>query len=135
MDRSIQEEGIDDDASYMHGFASDLVQESTAAVPRVWIPVLGEGKEEQIIRLYDYVKPDEICPVLPSPSVNPRRADDLIAEYRAILFDRLRVEPQNIIYASEWNPFEVYRQIYRTMERYNSALQALDKCKIVVSAL
>ena len=53
MDRSIQEEGIDDDASYMHGFASDLVQESTAAVPRVWIPVLGEGKEEQIIRLYD----------------------------------------------------------------------------------
>ena len=81
------------------------------------------------------LKPDEICPVLPSPSVNPRRADDLIAEYRAILFDRLRVEPQNIIYASEWNPFEVYRQIYRTMERYNSALQALDKCKIVVSAL
>lgn len=135
LDRNIQEEGIDDDASYMHGFTSDLVQESTASVPRIWIPVLGEGKEAQLIRLYDHVRPDEICPVLPSPSVNPRRADDLVAEYRELLFDRLRVEPSNFIYASEWNPFEVYRQIYRTMERYNDALEALGKCKIVVSAL
>lgn len=135
LDRSIQEEGIDDDASYMHGFTSDLVQESTASVPRIWIPVLGEGKEAQLTRLYDHVRPDEICPVLPSPSVNPRRADDLVVEYRELLFDRLRVEPPNFIYASEWNPFEVYRQIYRTIERYNDALEALGKCKVVVSAL
>lgn len=135
LDRNIQEEGIDDDASYMHGFTSDLVQESTASVPRIWIPVLGEGKEAQLIRLYDHVRPDEICPVLPSPSVNPRRADNLVAEYRELLFDRLRVEPPNFIYASEWNPFEVCRQIYRTVERYNDALKALGKCKVVVSAL
>lgn len=135
LDRNIQEEGIDDDASYMHGFTSDLVQQSTESVPRIWIPVLGEGKEAQLIRLYDHIRPDEICPVLPSPSVNPRRADDLVAEYRELLFDRLRVVPSNFIYASEWNPFEVYRQIYRTMERYNDALEALGKCKGVVSAL
>jgi len=135
LDRSIQEEGIDDDASYMHGFTSDLVQKSTASIPRIWIPILGEGKEAQLIRLYDHVRPDEICPVLPSPSVNPRRADDLVSEYRELLFDRLRVEPHNFIYASEWNPFEVYRQIYRTVGRYNDALDALGKCKVVVSAL
>ncbi len=135
LDRSIQEEGIDDDASYLHGFESDLVQESTANVPRIWIPVLGEGKGEQLVRLYDYVKPDEICPLLPSPSVNPRRADDLVAEYREILFDRFLVEPQNFIYASEWNPFEVYRQVYSTIVRYNDALDALGRCKVVVSAL
>jgi len=135
LDKKIQEEGIDDDASYMHGFTSDLVQESTASVPRIWIPVLGEGKLEQLKRLHDHVHPDEICPVLPSPSVNPRRADDLVAEYRELLFDRLHVEPHNFIYASEWNPFEVYRQIYRTVERYNDALDALGKCKVVMSAL
>jgi hypothetical protein len=67
--------------------------------------------------------------------VNPRRSDNLVAEYRDFLFDRLRVEPCNFIYASEWNTFEVYRQIYRTVERYNVALEALGKCKIVVSAL
>ncbi len=135
LDRSIQEEGIDDDASYMHGFTSDLVQEATATAPRIWIPVLGEGKRAQLVRLYDHVRPDEICPVLPSPSANPRRADDLVAEYRELLFDRLDVEPRNFIYASESNPFEVYRQIYRTVVRYNDALKALGKCKVVVSAL
>lgn len=95
----------------------------------------GEGKNEQLIRLYDHVRPDEVCPVFPSPSVNPRRADNLVRQYRELLFDRLRVEPLNFIYASEWNPFEVYRQVCRTIERYNSALDALGKCKVVVSAL
>jgi len=133
--QKIQEEGIDDDAAYMYGFSSDLVQEATASAPRVWIPVLGEGKKEQLIRLYHHVRPDEICPVFPSPSVNPRRADDLVREYHELLFDRFRVEPPNIIYASEWNPFEVYRQVCRTIERYNSALDALGKCKVVVSVL
>lgn len=135
IDEMIQEEGIDEHAAYMHGFSSDLVQEATATAPRIWIPVLGEGKEAQLTRLYDHVHPDEICPVFPSPSVNPRRSDDLVAEYHELLFDRLRVEPPNIIYASEWNPFEVYRQIYRTIERYDDALKSLGKCKVVVSAL
>ena len=135
IDEKIQEEGIDDNAGYMHGFSSDLVQEATASAPRIWIPVLGEGKGAQLSRIYEHVRPDEICPVFPSPSVNPRRADDLVAEYRELLFDQLRVEPPNIIYASEWNPFEVYRQIYQTIERYNNALEALGKCKVVVSAL
>ncbi len=135
IDEGIQEEGIDDHAAYIHGFSSDLVQEATATVPRIWIPVLGEGKEAQLRLLHDHVGPDEICPVFPSPCVNPRRTDDLVAEYRELLFDRLRVEPTNIIYASEWNPFEVYRQIYRTIKRYNNALQALGGCKVVVSAL
>lgn len=135
LDKMIQEEGIDDHATYMHGFSSNLVQESNASSPRIWIPVLGEGKSEQLTRVYNLVRPDEICPVFPSPAVNPRRADDLVREYRELLFDRLRVEPSNIIYTSEWNPFEVYRQICRTIERYNSALDALGKCKVVVSAL
>lgn len=135
MDKNIQEDGIDDDATYMHGFASDLVQEATSSVPKIWIPVLGEGKEAQLMRLYDQVRPDEICPLLPSPSVNPRRSDDLVSEYRVFLFDQLGVEPPNFIYASEWNPFEVYRQIYRTVERYNVALKDLGRCKVVVSAV
>jgi len=135
IDEKIREDGIDDHAEYMHGFSSDMVQEATATAPRVWIPVLGEGKEEQLERLHDHVRPDEICPVFPSPSTNPRRADDLVAEYHNLLFDRLRVEPSNFIYASEWNPFEVYRQIYETIKRYNDALETLGGCKVVVSAL
>lgn len=135
LDETIQEVGIDKSATYMHGFSSDLELEATTGVPIIWIPVLGEGKEAQLIRIYDHIKPDEICPVFPSPSRNPRRADNLILEYRELLFDRLRVEPQNIVYASEQNPFEVYRQIYRTITHYNNALDVLGRCKVVVSAV
>ncbi len=135
LDKSIQEEGIDETACYLHGFSSALEREATAGIPVVWIPVLGEGKETQLIRMYDNVKPDEICPVLPSPSRNPRRSDNLLMEYRDLLFDRLRVEPQNVIYTCEHNPFETYRQIYKAIQRYDDSLKPLQGCKIVISAV
>jgi hypothetical protein len=79
--------------------------------------------------------PDEISPVLPSPSVNARRSDNLLLEYRDLLFDRLRVEPRNFIYACERNPFEVYRQIRKAVLHYRDALRPLGDCKVVLSAL
>lgn len=135
LDRSIRDVGIDDTASYIPGFASDLDMEATAEVPKVWIPILGERQATQLERIYHLVTPDEICPVLPSPSLYPRRGDDLLLEYRELLFDRWRVEPQNIIYASEQNPFEAYRQVHRTVRHYHQALQPLRGCKAAISAL
>ncbi len=72
--------------------------------------------------------------VLPSPAIDPRRADNLIDEYRELLFSKFRADPTNIIYACEWNPFEVYRQIRRTIKQYNVALEALGGCKAFVSS-
>ena len=45
------------------------------------------------------------------------------------------MEPRNILYAAEKNPFEVYRQIYRTSIHYYDALDAVDGCRVVVSAV
>ncbi len=135
LDTRIREEGIDENASYLLGFSSDMEREASANVPKVWIPVLGEGKETQLIRIYDHVNPDEICPIIPSPSIDPRRGDALIIEYMELLFDKFRVEPRNILYAAEKNPFEVYRQIYRTSIHYNDALAAVGGCRVVVSAV
>ena len=56
-------------------------------------------------------------------------------EYRELLFDQLRIEPTNIIYAAERNPFEAYRQIRRTILQYGRALEPLGGCRSVVSAL
>jgi len=64
----------------------------------------------------------------------PRRGDNLVNEYRELLFRTFRVEPQNMIYACEWNPFEVYRQIRRTIVDSNTTLQRLGGCKTVVSS-
>jgi len=135
LDRIIHPVGIDDDATYLHGFSGGIDLEATAEIPRLWIPILGEDRDGELIRIYDLVQPDEICPVLPFPSGNPRRGDDLILEYRELLFDGFLVEPTNIIFASEKNPFEVYRELARTVDQWSSALKPLGSCKVVISAL
>lgn len=136
LDASIHDEGVDDNATFLYGFsAAEFEREATREQPRVWLPVLGRGQRVQLDRIHALVTPDEICPVLPSPAQNPREADDLILEYRDVLFDQLRVEPRNIIYASESNPFEVYRQIVRSVRQYKRALAPLNGCKAVVSAM
>ncbi|MBI4963169.1 MAG: hypothetical protein HY913_07830 [Desulfomonile tiedjei] len=134
LDIQIQEEPAGLQAVYLMGFSSDFDQQADADRPKVWIPILGEGKREQLEKIYRFVAPDEVCPVLPSPSVNPRRADNLVGEHRELLFQTFRVEPSNIIYACEWNPFEVYRQIRRTIVQYDKALERLGGCKAAVSA-
>jgi hypothetical protein len=135
LDRLIHTEGIDDDATYLHGFSGGVDMEATSDIPRIWIPILGESQRGELERIYDLVHPDEICPVLPFPSSDPRRGDNLILNYRELLFDRFRIEPDNIIYASEKNPFEVYRQLNKTTTQYKNALHPLNGCKVVISAL
>lgn len=135
LDHSIVSQGLDDDATYIHGFESGVALEATAHVPSVWMPILGEGKTAYFERIYDLLDPQEIAPILPFPSQNPRRSDDLILEYRNVLFERLRIEPRNLIYAPEQNPFGVYRQINLAVNHYAEALNPLGGCKIVLSIL
>jgi hypothetical protein len=72
---------------------------------------------------------------VPFPARNPRRGDSIIEEHRQILFDEFRVEPRNILYASEYNPFEAYRQVFQVIDRYRDALVELGDCRIFVSPL
>ena len=135
LDAMIIDEGVDEAADYVHLFRGGGERMSAAGKPTVWIPLLGESQTVQLERLHEFVSPNEICPLLPSPSLNPRRGDELIAEYRELLFERLRVEPRNILYASEQNPFEVYRQVRRTISYYQRALKPLGGCQPVVSSV
>lgn len=135
LDMGIREHGIDETASFLHPFEGEFNREAKGINPTVWIPVLGEGRTAQFDLIYDLVKPDEVCPILPSPSRNPRRGDDIVMEYRELLFDQLRVDPRNIIYSSEYNPFEVYRQIRRTALHYHEVLGLIGGCKVALSAL
>ena len=56
-------------------------------------------------------------------------------EYRDLLFDQLRIDPRNIIYSSEYNPFEVYRQIRKATLQYHEVLGLIGGCKVALSAL
>ena len=141
LDSIIIREEIEEDASYLFGFTSDLsvmsqsvVDDSLKQVPRLWIPIIGEDKIIQLQRISILARPTEICPILPSPSHDPRRSDNLVREYREI-FSWLPVEIKNIVYGSEQNPFEVYREISETIDRYMEALKSLGGCKVVISPL
>ena len=56
-------------------------------------------------------------------------------EHRELITGRLPVEIGNIIYCSEQNPFELYRQIRQVIEHYRSALKSLGKSKFAISPL
>lgn len=135
-DNAIVDEGLEESASYLFGFAAAALEsESTSSQPKIWIPVLGKRQQAQLEKIHTLVTPDEICPLLPSPAQDPREGDSIMIEYRELLFDQLRVEPRNIIYAAESNPFEVYRQIMRSILHYDRALRPLGGCKVALSAM
>jgi hypothetical protein len=135
LDTLIREHGIDETASFLHPFEGPFIREAKGGHPTIWVPVLGEGRTTQFDRILDLVKPDEVCPVLPSPARNPRRSDDIIMEYQSLLFDQLRIDPRNIIYGSEFNPFDVYRQVRRTALHYDNVLGLIGGCRVALSAM
>lgn len=135
LDRQIHDEGVEDTADYLPYFQGGAEIQGDNERPTIWVPLLGEGQQVQLERIFELVGTAEVCPVLPSPSLDPRRADNLVLEYQDFLFDQLQIEPRNIIFASEWNPFEVYRQIRKTILDYRVVLSPLGGCKPVLSAL
>lgn len=99
----------------------------------IWIPVLGVGAGEELRAIAAHLEPDEICPVVPFPSRDPRQGDNLLVEHRQFLLEDWQFEPRNVLYASETNPFDLYRQIVRLARRYRLALNPLGEPTIVLS--
>ena len=124
-----------DQVSFVRGFSGELTAQTTKDLPHVWFPVLGENQRDRLDRIHQRLTPDEICPVVPFPSREPRRGDEIVYEHRDLLFDTFQVEPRNILLACEYNPFEAYKQVFEAMDRYRRALNALGGCKAFVSPL
>lgn len=131
LDSIIIDELADENASCIKGFGG-IITERTKDMKSIWMPILGENKEQHLKILNTFTGFDEICPVLPFPSYNIRRGDELIANY----YETLKIEnTNNIIYADEQNPFQVYRLLRDAIYRYTETFQILNGCKIMLSAL
>jgi len=137
LDAQILSEDPSNDLVLIPGFSSALHAESVQDWPLVWFPILGEKRMNQLQKVMDSVIPDsaEICPVLPHPSRDLRRADRLLVEYKLPLFDKRQTPTANILYAHEANPFEAYRQLLGAMERYRDSLRIIGGCRLVVTPL
>lgn len=130
LDGTILEEGTTPMAP-IGGFAAAGREPASTTI---WVPVLGERAPARVKALYDELMPDETCPVLPWPARDPRRGDRLVLEYRRLLFEEIRLEPRNIIYAAERNPFDLYRTLGALHTRYLTALSPLGTVSMVLSS-
>lgn len=135
LDEEIRGAGVNEHAAWLHPFEGTFSVEATDHVPRVWMPILGEETQVQLERIRDLVGPEEVCPVLPFPSKDPRRGDKLFEEHREVLFDRLRTDSGTVVYADEANPFQVYRRLREATVRYRETLEPLNGSKTAYSAL
>jgi hypothetical protein len=138
LDAQILAEDPSNDPVFVPGFSSAVQAESVQDWPLVWFPILGEHRVNQLQQIMkSNLIPDEaeICPVLPHPSRNPRRADRLLVEYKEPLFDKRQTPTSGILYAHESHPFEAYRQLLQAMRRYRESMTILGGCRLVVTPL
>lgn len=134
LDAKIEDDGTEQTAEFIHGLSIPDIT-NTKDFKEVWIAVLGERQLEQFTKIKTSVKPVSTCIVLPFPSENLRRGDELINFYQDKLLNDTDFDFRNIIYADEQNPFQVYRLIKNAIERYNQSFKLLGGCKVVVSSL
>lgn len=134
LDALIFDRGTDETAEYIYGFRIKEI-DKTEEQKEVWIPILGENQLSQFKKIETGLNPVEVCPILPFPCENLRRGDNLIIEYQERLLSDGSTEMRNIVYADESNPFQVYRLLNKTINRYNESFKLLAGCKIIVSAL
>lgn len=100
----------------------------------IWIPVLGHGRAAQLEAIADILNPQETCPVLPFPSIDPRRGDSLVSEYGEFLFEALQVDAHKFIYADAANPFDLHRVLLSISARYRRVFRPLGEPVIIPSA-
>lgn len=136
LDGQIMAEDPSSEIVLVPGFSGAMQAESVQDWPLVWFPILGEHRVnqlQQIMRSTEIPGDAEICPVLPHPSSNPRRADQLLVEYKEPLFDSRLTPTSNILYVHESQPFEAYRQLLGAMKRYRESMAILGGCRLIVT--
>ncbi len=138
LDGQIRAEDPSNDLVMIPGFITAWQAESQQDRPLVWFPVLGEKRVNQLQKIIDSAlipMEAEVCPVVPHPSKDPRRADNLLVEYRGPLFDSRKTPTSNILYAHESHPFEAYRQLLGAMRRYENSMSIMGGCRLVMTPL
>lgn len=133
MDANIRELGISG-ASFVGGFRPRGHGDADPDGPTIWVPVLGENAEPALRAIHTLLEPNDICPVLPFPAVEPRRADALVLEHQTVLFEAFKVRASDFVYSDERNPFDLYRALCRLERDYRSALDTLGPTMVVLSA-
>lgn len=106
----------------------------------IWLPVLSSSESNRFEKIHNQIEKDcaEICPILPFPAKNLRRADDILMQMHSVLFERMLISKNNLILCDERGPFDIYRKILEVDDYYRqklSKLPELNNITTVVSPL
>lgn len=119
--------------SAVRGFAPPL-EGDVQGLAQVWIPQLARGRTSSLTEIGIAVgRCYKICPLLPFPARSPRRADDLLSEYRTALTDEWEVDPRDVVYASERNPLDCYRTLSTLKSRFDRTMKGTYEPRMVLS--
>lgn len=135
IDSRISKKEMEQDLASIQGLSIRMDEEVAEAWPKIWFPILGENNREILERISQLVTPDDVCPVLPMQTRNARRADNIMMEVGELLFDGFRVDPRGLLYATENNPFQLYRGLLGAMDRYADSLVELGGVRFILSPL
>lgn len=101
-------------ADWMHGFQETMDTDSMRNALKLWVPQLTEDSSAQMNAMFTALMPlAEVCPIVPFPSLKPRRGDELLFEYFDAFESQWDATAQNVIYAHESDPLDVFRSISR----------------------
>lgn len=118
----------EESAEYLPGFNTfSMSLESDNDENIIWLPILGMNEETAFRIIDNYLKPVEICPVVPFPSKDIRRGENILRCYGQPIFRENNVEKRNIIYVPENHPVLVYHKLYDTVMYYEKALNISGK--------
>ena len=133
-DAEIRDIGCDR-AALISGFEGRWWLSETQRTAKLWVPQLIQDQHTFLEQIYQFVKPDDVCPILPFPAADPRRPDCLIEEYAAEMQSVWEVEPRDVVYADEKNPLDIYRSILRIHTGRTRVFQGAGGSTVVLSPL
>lgn len=120
-------------AGPVKGFSPPLEAEGQG-LAQVWIPQLAQGRTSALTQIGAAIgRCYKICPLLPFPARNPRRADDLLSEFRTAIVDEWEVDPRDVVYASEHNPLDCYRTLSTLKTRFDRTMKGTYEPRMVLS--
>jgi hypothetical protein len=117
----------------VRGFAGEAVMSAELPLAPVWLPHLAPGKQLTLAKINAGGHGYKVCPVVPFPAREPRRADMLLAEYENELRNEWEVDPRDLIYVSERNPLDTYRTISTLKHRYDQTFAEIYTPQIILS--
>jgi hypothetical protein len=135
LDDAIFPVDLDTVANYLVGFDTyyNSIESEINIIP-VWFPLLGKScQDDELRKLHNMLQPKEICPVLPFPSRNPRRSDEILSNLGERLFLDFKIDKRNIIYVAEQNVLDTYNKLHNAIYYYNEVLEEIGKPRFFVS--